>query len=258
MNMDQELMKSWDSFVLAKLQQHPEKAMEIIPTLGFFRKITEEFLPSIKNTLERTSAGREELRPSVFSRTPRRHDKPIPYRRNQRAPPRLTIRHQNQPPEKPHNVENDILALESPKWPSPKRAVYNSIVVGNAIDKYFYRKGLANPSFLACNNTSEALIEISNHIPHEQYGLAVLAFENSTDFDHNSNKALEALTRMSHVCKAVGPQNMDTKNMKVDMEEVEVDAGEADLKKIGLKMIKEAAKEGYPVTNKMTKKKLFS
>jgi hypothetical protein len=56
----------------------------------------------------------------------------------------------------------------------------------------------------------------------------------------------------------VGPQNMDTKNIKVDLEELEVEAGELDLKKIGLKIIKEATKEGSPVTNKMTKKKMFS
>jgi hypothetical protein len=31
-----------------------------------------------------------------------------------------------------------------------------------------------------------------------------------------------------------------------------------DLKKIGLKITKEAGKEGYPVTAKMAKKKMFS
>uniref|UniRef100_A0A914DHX4 Uncharacterized protein n=1 Tax=Acrobeloides nanus TaxID=290746 RepID=A0A914DHX4_9BILA len=55
----------------------------------------------------------------------------------------------------------------------------------------------------------------------------------------NANKALEALAKMSNVYKAVRPQNMDTKNMKVDLEELEVEFGELDLKII------KAAKEDF-------------
>uniref|UniRef100_A0A914CD90 Uncharacterized protein n=1 Tax=Acrobeloides nanus TaxID=290746 RepID=A0A914CD90_9BILA len=120
--------------------------------------------------------------------------------------------------------------LDSPKLPSPKRAVYNSILIGN--DKYFYRKSLANPTFMPCNNNTEALLEIDNHISDEQYGLAVLVFEKPEDFDHSANKALAALTQMSYVCKDV------------------------DRKKVRLKIIKEAGKEGYPMTAIMTKKKM--
>jgi hypothetical protein len=88
--------------------------------------------------------------------------------------------------------------------------------------------------------------------PYEQYGLAVLVFEKPEGFDLNANKAL---IQMSHVCKVVGPHNWKGKNMKAEFEEIETE--DLDLKKIGLKIINEAGKEGYPVTAKMTKKKMF-
>uniref|UniRef100_A0A914EEB5 Uncharacterized protein n=1 Tax=Acrobeloides nanus TaxID=290746 RepID=A0A914EEB5_9BILA len=59
---------------------------------------------------------------------------------------------------------------------------------------------------------------------------------------------MAALTQMSHVCKVVGPQNWKFKNTKAEFEEIEAE----DLNKIGLKIIKEAGKERYPVTSKMT------
>jgi hypothetical protein len=40
-------------------------------------------------------------------------------------------------------------------------------------------------------------------------------------------------------------------------EEVELENEDLDLKKFGLKITKEDGKEGYPVTAKMTKKKIF-
>uniref|UniRef100_A0A914D7I5 Uncharacterized protein n=1 Tax=Acrobeloides nanus TaxID=290746 RepID=A0A914D7I5_9BILA len=97
--------------------------------------------------------------------------------------------------------------LDSPKLPSPKRAVYNSILIGNAIDKYFYRKDLSNPIFMPCVNNTEVLLKIGNHIPDKQYGLAVLVFEKPEDFNHSASKALAALTQLSYVCKVVGPQD---------------------------------------------------
>src|SRR5256885_2203402 len=86
-----------------------------------------------------------------------------------------------------------------------------------------------------------ALLEIGNHIPYEQYDLAVLVFENPEDFDYNVNKVL---TQMSHVCRGVGPKNWKVKNTKAEFEEIEAE----DLNKIGSKIIKEAGREGYLVT----------
>jgi hypothetical protein len=255
--MNQEMMRIWDSIVLSNLQRNPKMANKIAPALGFFREIAEEFVSNVKNMATRTSTGREKRRPSARSRSPLRRLKRSPPRRNWRALPVPTPAN-HRPPEKPTREESDIPPLDSPKLPSPKRTVYSSILVGNAIDKYFYRKGLANPTFIKCDNTTEALLDISNHIPDEQYGLAVLVFEKAENFDHNANKALAALAQIAHVCKVVGPHNWEGKNMEANFEEIEVEKEEADLKKIGLKIIKEAGREGYPVTARMTKKKLFS
>uniref|UniRef100_A0A914EBL8 Uncharacterized protein n=1 Tax=Acrobeloides nanus TaxID=290746 RepID=A0A914EBL8_9BILA len=45
----------------------------------------------------------------------------------------------------------------------------------------------------------------------------------------------------------VGPQNWDDKSMEAEFEKVKLEDEDLGLKKIGLKIIKEAGKKGYPV-----------
>uniref|UniRef100_A0A914DJM6 Uncharacterized protein n=1 Tax=Acrobeloides nanus TaxID=290746 RepID=A0A914DJM6_9BILA len=215
------MMRIWDSIVLSKLQRNPKMANKIAPALGFFSEIAEDFVSNVTATTSQTKPTTQRLA-SLKVPTP--------------ATQRL--------PEKSTSEDSDILLLDSPKLPLPKRTVYRSILIGNAIDKYFYRKGLANPTFIKCENTTEALLDISNHIRDEQYGLAVLVFEKAENFEHNANKALVVLAQIAHVYKFVGPQHWEGKNMEANFEEIEVETEEADLMKIGLKIIMRLQEKG--------------